>query len=298
MERRGCRAPCCKEMAKCQETYPAAPQEEPPGGFAPEADGLGRSRGGLQSSSRSRTTCLPGVSVATSAARWSSTASGPPPDTTCSATGSPSSSLRGLVPLRGRLLPRQSAERGIHTGPSPVDRGRAGSKHHLITDGHGTPLAVLLTGGNRNDVTQLLPLLDAIPPVRGRIGRPRRKRDSLCADRGYDHDIYRDQVRARGIVPVIAPPRHPARHRTGHLPLGGRAKSCVAARLPTSAHPMGTASRHPRSVPQTRPLPHHLPTTRLIESAVVRLRQMACRGGVSSCLGSFFCFPLMIALSF
>lgn len=26
---------------------------------------------------------------------------------------------------------------GIHTGPSPVDRGRVGSKHHLITDGRG-----------------------------------------------------------------------------------------------------------------------------------------------------------------
>ncbi|QNS02166.1 IS5 family transposase [Streptomyces xanthii] len=102
---------------------------------------------------------------------------------------------------------------GKHTGPSPVDRGRAGSKHHLITDGHGTPLAVLLTGGNRNDVTQLLPLLDAIPPVRGRVGRPRRKPDSLFADRGYDHDIYRDQVRARGIVPAIA--RRGTLHGTG-----------------------------------------------------------------------------------
>ncbi len=76
----------------------------------------------------------------------------------------------------------------------------------MITDGHGTPLAVLLTGGNRNDVTQLLPLLDAIPPVRGRVGRPRRRPDSLFADRGYDHDIYRDQVRACGIVPAIARP--------------------------------------------------------------------------------------------
>ncbi|MFH9859873.1 IS5 family transposase [Streptomyces sp. NPDC017202] len=92
---------------------------------------------------------------------------------------------------------------GFHTGPSPVDRGRAGSKHHLITDGHGTPLAIILTGGNRNDVTQLMPLLDAIPPIRGRIGHPRRKPDSLFADRGYNHDIYRDQVRARGIVPAI-----------------------------------------------------------------------------------------------
>jgi transposase len=66
----------------------------------------------------------------------------------------------------------------------------------VLTDGHGTPLAVLLTGGNRNDVTQLLPLLDAVPPVRGRVGHPRRRPDSLFADRGYDHDVYRDQVRA------------------------------------------------------------------------------------------------------
>lgn len=40
--------------------------------------------------------------------------------------------------------------------------------------------------------------------MRGRVGRPRRKPDSLFADRGYDHDIYRDYVRARGIVPAIA----------------------------------------------------------------------------------------------
>lgn len=119
----------------------------------------------------------------------------------------------GLVPPRGRLPPRQSAKRGSRTGPSPVDRGRAGSKHHLITDGHGTPLAVLLAGGNRNDVTQLLPLLDAIPPVRGRVGRPRRKPDSLFADRGYDHDIYRHQVRERGIAPAIA--RRGTQHGTG-----------------------------------------------------------------------------------
>lgn len=83
----------------------------------------------------------------------------------------------------------------------------------MITDGYGTPLAVLLTGGNRNDVTQLLPLLDAIPSVRSRVGRPRRRPDSLFADRGYDHDIYRDQVRVRGIVPAIA--RRGTRHGTG-----------------------------------------------------------------------------------
>jgi hypothetical protein len=33
----------------------------------------------------------------------------------------------------------------------PGRPGRLANKHHLITD--GTPLAVILTGGNRNDVT-------------------------------------------------------------------------------------------------------------------------------------------------
>lgn len=75
----------------------------------------------------------------------------------------------------------------------------------MITDGYGTPLAVSLTGGNRNDVPQLLPLLDAIPPLRGRVGRPRGQRDSLFADRGYDDDICREKVRAPGIVLAIAP---------------------------------------------------------------------------------------------
>jgi transposase len=90
------------------------------------------------------------------------------------------------------------------TGPSPVDRAKPGSKHHLITDAAGVPLAVSLTSGNRNDVTQLLPLIDKIPPIPGKRGRPRRRPDQLYADRGYDHDTYRRRVRVKGIQPVIA----------------------------------------------------------------------------------------------
>jgi transposase len=85
-----------------------------------------------------------------------------------------------------------------------------GSKHHLITDATGIPLAVILTGGHRNDVTQLLPLLNAIPPIRGLRGRPRRRPGKVYADRGYDHDKYRQLLRERGITPVIA------RRGTGH----------------------------------------------------------------------------------
>ncbi len=96
---------------------------------------------------------------------------------------------------------------------SPVDRARPGSKHHVIVDRHGTPLAVSLTGGNRHDVTQLIPLLDAIAPIRGLRGRPRHRPKRLFADRGYDFDKYRRLLWKRGIKPLIA--RRGAVHGSG-----------------------------------------------------------------------------------
>src|SRR5437870_8917920 len=102
-----------------------------------------------------------------------------------------------------RLQPSAGEKGGAKTGPSPVDRGRAGSKHHLLVDGGGIPLAWTITGGNRNDATQLLELLDRVPPVRGRAGRPRRRPRTLIADRGYDHDKYRRPVWKRGVKPII-----------------------------------------------------------------------------------------------
>jgi hypothetical protein len=61
-----------------------------------------------------------------------------------------------------------------------------------------------LTGGNRNDIIQLIPLLQAVPPVRGKRGRPRRRPDVVLGDRGYDHDKYRRLVWDLGVKPVIA----------------------------------------------------------------------------------------------
>jgi transposase len=69
--------------------------------------------------------------------------------------------------------------------PNPTDRRRPGSKHHLLTDAQGIPLSLILTGANRHDVTQLLPLVSAIPPVAGMRGAPRRKPALIQADRAY-----------------------------------------------------------------------------------------------------------------
>ena len=64
--------------------------------------------------------------------------------------------------------------KGEKTGPSPVNERRPGSKHHIICEGRGIPLAVILTGGNRHDITELLPLVDRVPPT-GRYGKFRPK---------------------------------------------------------------------------------------------------------------------------
>jgi transposase len=70
-------------------------------------------------------------------------------------------------------------------------------------------------------VTQLLPLLERVPPVRGKPGRPRQRPDRVLADRGYDHDKYRRILRERGITPVIG------RRQTEHGSGLGRARWVV-----------------------------------------------------------------------
>ncbi|MFJ1894269.1 IS5 family transposase [Streptomyces sp. NPDC088170] len=98
-----------------------------------------------------------------------------------------------------------SARKGrSDTGPSPVDRWKTGGKHHLICDGRGTPLKVITTAANVNDVTQTLALVDGIPPVVGRPGRPRHKPEALLGDKDYDSNAHRDELRRRRILPVIS----------------------------------------------------------------------------------------------
>ncbi|WP_371583937.1 transposase [Streptomyces sp. NBC_01314] len=70
-----------------------------------------------------------------------------------------------------------------------------GSKHHLIVGGPGTLLKVITTAANINDVTRTLALIDGIPPVAGRPGRPRRHSEALLGDKGYDSNPNREERR-------------------------------------------------------------------------------------------------------
>jgi hypothetical protein len=60
---------------------------------------------------------------------------------------------------------------GGATGPNPLDRGRPGSKRHIITDASGVPLAVMLTAANVHDSKVFEALIDSIAPVKGIEGQ-------------------------------------------------------------------------------------------------------------------------------
>ena len=86
-----------------------------------------------------------------------------------------------------------------------MDRRKYGTKHTLLVDAPGrVPLAYSVTAANRHDLTELIPVVDRVPAVRGKAGRPRFRPDQLFGDRGYDSDPHRQLLRERGIKPVIA----------------------------------------------------------------------------------------------
>jgi transposase len=90
------------------------------------------------------------------------------------------------------------------TGPNPVDRGKPGSKIHVLSDRAGLPLAVAVSAANTNDASALKPLVMAIPAIKSRRGPRRRKPAKLHADKAYDQIELRAWVRDRGIAVRIA----------------------------------------------------------------------------------------------
>ena len=97
-----------------------------------------------------------------------------------------------------------AAKKGGRHGPNPTDRGKPGTKRHMVTDRRGIPLAVRLTGANVHDSTVLAEILDAIPEIRGKSHRPRHRPGKCHAGKGYDYARCRTDSQQRGIKLRIA----------------------------------------------------------------------------------------------
>jgi transposase len=74
----------------------------------------------------------------------------------------------------------------------------------LVEARHGLPVVPLVSAANVPDVQMALPLIDAIPPIAGKIGAPVKKPGQVSADKGYDADWLRIGLVARNITPLLA----------------------------------------------------------------------------------------------
>ena len=81
---------------------------------------------------------------------------------------------------------------GEATGPNPTDRAKKGTKRHLLTEGAGLPIGLVVTGANRHDKTQVEAVLESMP-----VPPPLPSADAqqhFCADKGYDYDDVRSVI--------------------------------------------------------------------------------------------------------
>src|SRR5438552_4300220 len=167
------------------------PPERHPVGDAAAGDGL-----------RGRHDLLAPAPALAAARRLEETAARPAP------AGRPGGGHRLGPLLRGQPdVPRRFW--GALTGKNPTDRAKKGTKRHLLVDGKGTPLAVRLTGANRNESLEAMNLVDDIPPIRGRRGRPRRKPKALYGDRQYGTPRNHQGLKERRIEDHLAQQRTP-----------------------------------------------------------------------------------------
>ncbi len=105
-----------------------------------------------------------------------------------------------------------------------VGRSRGGltSKIHLVADGKGRPLSLVLTGGNVNDTTMLVETIDRIRVPRIGPGRPRVRPDRVLADKGYPSRANRSYLAGRGIKTTIPDRADQKQHRVNRGSAGGR----------------------------------------------------------------------------
>lgn len=117
----------------------------------------------------------------------------------------------------GRIRPPRARGKNL-LADEPADhalgrsRGGWGSKVHLVTDGRGLPLAVVVSPGQAHESRYLEPALNAVRIVPPR-GRPRQRPAAVAGDKGYSYPHLRRWLQRHHIRAVIPTRRHQAPRR-------------------------------------------------------------------------------------
>src|SRR5215210_6287609 len=86
------------------------------------------------------------------------------------------------------------------TCSNPTDRGKLGTKRHVLTDKKGIPLSVVITAANTHDMKAAIKTIDGILIKRRRISS---QKQNLCLDKGYDFQEIEHESIKRYYIPHI-----------------------------------------------------------------------------------------------
>ncbi|MEU8625067.1 IS5 family transposase [Streptomyces sp. NPDC048669] len=100
------------------------------------------------------------------------------------------------------------------TGANPVDRGKKGSKLHVLSEAQDLPLSVAVSGANLHGSRAFKPLILGIPAVRSRRG-PRRRRPVKVRGKAYYSAEHLRWLLGRSLIPRIARPGIESGERLG-----------------------------------------------------------------------------------
>lgn len=123
-----------------------------------------------------------------------------------------------MVRMSARTKPPPAGGKNLPPG-EPADhalgrsRGGFGTKLHLISDGHGLPLAIQASAGQAHESCYVRPLLQHVR-IPQPCGRPRSRPRFLAGDKGYSYAPVRRWLHAHHIRAVI-PRRSDQLHRRG-----------------------------------------------------------------------------------
>ena len=106
--------------------------------------------------------------------------------------GSAGTGRQRIVPL---CLPPLG---GDATGPDPTNRGKLGTKRHVVSDRRGVPLGAVISAANQTDMKMADAPLDSI--VVERPPPTTEHPQHLCRDKGFDFPETRAAAEQRGYV--------------------------------------------------------------------------------------------------
>ena len=91
------------------------------------------------------------------------------------------------------------------TGSNPTDRGKLGTKRHILTDKNGIPLSAVISSASTHDIKAVTEVVDNAVIKRPHQQIPATKnkttKQHLCLDKAYNSRMVKQEIIKRGYVP-------------------------------------------------------------------------------------------------